>query len=157
MKVAYGDIWQLYDQGMAVVIPTNMCKRQNGEAVMGAGLARQATERFPWLAKQYGELLHCEVPRFIFPEHRLILIPTKRDWREPSPLSLVEEGVRWLQKQELLFAAWNWEVAVPPLGCGLGGLPFEKVRPILEQLSDRFYLVLRRQAFGPLSPRPSAF
>jgi len=144
MKAVKADIWDLHAQGMAVVVPTNMCVNGKGEAVMGAGLALQAARRFPWLPKQYGEYLQLGIPRGIFEEVRLVMVPTKRHWKDPSTLELVEAGVRWLTSQEPLFAVRGWEVAVPPLGCGLGGLKLAQVQPIMEKwLSDRFVLVLR--------------
>jgi hypothetical protein len=51
------DIWALHDSGFWVVVPTNTCKKKDGSAVMGAGLARDAALRYHDLAATYGESL----------------------------------------------------------------------------------------------------
>ena len=55
--------------------------------------------------------------------------PTKDHWRNPSLLAHVEEGLR-----ELASAIQHHgipSIAVPPLGCGLGGLDWHTVRPLI--------------------------
>lgn len=41
------------------IIPTNVQRRSDGSAVMGAGLAKEAAERVPGLAKRYGDALRA--------------------------------------------------------------------------------------------------
>lgn len=63
-------------------------------------------------------------PRFI------INFPTKRHWRGRSHLDFVVDGLVDLSRvvTELELAS----VAVPALGCGLGGLDWDVVRPLIE-------------------------
>mgnify|MGYP006048552271 CR=1 FL=1 len=51
MKVleAHGDLWDVHAQGSWIAITTNGVIRTNGHGVMGAGLAKQAADRFPRL------------------------------------------------------------------------------------------------------------
>ena len=57
--------------------------------------------------------------------------PTKVEWRDPSRLVYIEKGlpelVRFVRATEIE------SIAIPPLGCGLGGLDFADVRPLIEQ------------------------
>jgi hypothetical protein len=118
MQLWTDDIWTFHENGFSVVIPTNTTTRRDGTAVMGAGLAKQAADRFPGLPAAYGKWLqgsHPEVP-FAAP-NRLFCIPTKRDWRRPSEMGLIESGVDWLCQHY-----GRERVALPLLGAGLGGL-----------------------------------
>lgn len=137
------DLWDLWARGMAVVIPTNTTRKANGEAIMGAGLAKQAQDRMPDLPRVYGDHLSRGEVRVVLEALRIILPPTKQDWRKPAHLPLIEEGLRWMVGHERL-RQLGWEVAVPPLGCGLGNLRWDdQVRPLMERyLDERFVVVL---------------
>lgn len=146
MRIVRGDLWEYHRRGAWAVIPTNTTVRANGTAVMGAGLAKQAVERFPELAQRYGQALvtrserEREQPAYFF-EERLILFPTKRDWKQPSCLKLVKCNLELLAHH---VAGWESSLAVPLLGCGLGGLDWEReVRPLVERyLSGLRYAVV---------------
>lgn len=139
MREATGDIWA---SEVAVVIPTNgvvIQHKSRPHLVMGAGLARQAARRYPELpfrtarwVKEYGNRV------FFHKKDGLITFPTKHHWKEESSLSLIQQGV-----PQLLAIADKFElteVALPRLGCGLGGLRWGDVRPLLTHLDDRFVL-----------------
>jgi O-acetyl-ADP-ribose deacetylase (regulator of RNase III) len=66
-----------------------------------------------------------EGPRWI------INFPTKQDWRHPSKLEWVAAGLQDLRR--VLLAEGIASVALPKLGCGLGGLDWNTVRPLIEQ------------------------
>lgn len=58
-----------------------------------------------------------------------LLFATKRHWRENSDIEGIEEGLRWVQdnyKSEDIKS-----LAVPALGCGLGGLEWRDVGPLM--------------------------
>jgi O-acetyl-ADP-ribose deacetylase (regulator of RNase III) len=75
----------------------------------------------------------------IFPTGRLgnpkwiINFPTKDDWRDKSKLIYIEAGLDSLV--ECLTNHRIESVAIPPLGCGLGGLKWEDVEKLIR---DRF-------------------
>ncbi|MEA2193612.1 MAG: hypothetical protein QOG42_46, partial [Solirubrobacteraceae bacterium] len=55
--------------------------------------------------------------------------PTKAHWRKPSRLEDIVAGLEYLQAQ---YRAWGVRsLAVPPLGCGNGGLEWRVVGPTL--------------------------
>jgi O-acetyl-ADP-ribose deacetylase (regulator of RNase III) len=61
----------------------------------------------------------------------IINFPTKRKWREKSRMEDIESGLTALvDKLRRLKTA---SVAIPPLGCGLGGLNWSEVRPLIER------------------------
>lgn len=147
MQYRTGDIWEVARQESAwVVIPTNTIVRKDGQAVMGAGLARDASDRFPGLADRLGKHIRHHGERLYVDETRTISLPTKRDWRDPSTMELVEQGCRELvELARVLEIGGNKQpILVPKLGCGLGGLNWERqVRPMVDALldSERFILV----------------
>jgi O-acetyl-ADP-ribose deacetylase (regulator of RNase III) len=64
-----------------------------------------------------------ERPRFI------VNFPTKEHWNSDSVIANVEIGL-----QHLRFVIYSCDVesiAIPALGCGLGGLDWEDVRPLM--------------------------
>ena len=109
----------------------------NTEGVMGKGLALQFKKAFPENFASYerackaGEVKTGQMhivqrlasPRFI------INFPTKRHWRQPSKLEYVRDGLRDLVAQVKLLKIGS--IAVPPLGCGNGGLEWSAVRPLI--------------------------
>src|SRR5947209_13838024 len=74
---------------------------------------------------------------FVFDNSRLINplyiinFPTKRHWRGKSRITDIESGVAALIAEVRRLGIRS--IAVPPLGCGLGGLDWRKVRPMIEQ------------------------
>src|ERR1035441_10284318 len=62
--------------------------------------------------------------------HWLINFPSKKHWRQPSKLEWIVEGLKHLRRviEEKKIAS----IALPPLGCGNGGLDWNEVRPEIE-------------------------
>ena len=60
----------------------------------------------------------------------IINFPTKQHWRDPSKLEWISQGLADLRK--VLAEKQISSVAIPPLGCGLGGLEWELVKPRIE-------------------------
>lgn len=135
------DVWDLHAGGAWVVIPTNTERKGDGTAVMGAGLALAAAQRFPDVPARYGRALAAGRTQVVLTDHRLLLAPTKTAWRRPSTMPLV---------RDLLDATAAWcathpaeFVAVPSPGCGRGGLPWAQVRAAaLERLATHRVVLL---------------
>lgn len=134
--IANGDIFA--GNHAAVVIPVNAV------GTPGKGLALAAAKRWPEWAKDYkrackvyqlqaGEI---HVSRFDYtppstPRY-IIAAAVKDHWRDPSTLECVEQVLCPLR-------AWAWkshprDLAVPALGCGLGGLAWSDVLPLMEAI-----------------------
>ena len=60
----------------------------------------------------------------------IINFPTKQHWRNPSKLEWINQGLADLRK--VLTEKQIPSIALPPLGCGLGGLDWEMVKPRIE-------------------------
>ncbi len=139
MRELHQDLWSV--RACARVVTTNGIVRANGLAVMGAGCALQAAQRFPSLPRELGALLRSEGNRVhLFPAYRLATLPTKHDWRKPSDLRLILDGCQQLVD----FAnqrGWP-SVVLPRPGCGLGGLDWGVVGPYLVSLFDDRFIVV---------------
>jgi O-acetyl-ADP-ribose deacetylase (regulator of RNase III) len=111
----------------------------NCVGVMGKGLALQFKTRFPDNYLDYKRacdlglvtpgkmhIHHAPVgqqPLYIFN------FPTKRHWRDNSRIEDIDSGMLDLVKQ--IKDRGITSIAIPPLGCGLGGLDWGRVLPII--------------------------
>ena len=107
----------------------------NCVGVMGAGLALQFKEVYPDMFRSYqracreGDLVPGRMHVWQTGEFRpayVINFPTKKHWRDKSELIWIEQGLLSLTK--VLASLPVQSVAIPALGCGLGGLDYEDVR-----------------------------
>ena len=97
-------------------------------AIPGLYEAHRAAARAGMLAPGKLHLFYCSSKR-----KTIIGLPTKRDWRDPSRIEDVEAGLNALV--DLVQSAPELKsIAVPPLGCGLGGLDWSVVRPLIERI-----------------------
>jgi O-acetyl-ADP-ribose deacetylase (regulator of RNase III) len=112
----------------------------NCVGVMGRGLALQFKNAFPENYAAYETACHNgEVQpgrMFVFETGQasnpryVINFPTKRHWRGKSRLADIESGLRALVDEVRCLGIRS--IAIPPLGCGLGGLDRADVRPRVE-------------------------
>lgn len=122
-----------------LVNPTNF------EGPMGGGLARQFSLRFPWLERDY--CVDCKagnVKPGIFAVYRfrgvhggvnVLNFPTMHIG-QPAKMEYIEAGLNDLRTL-LLKQPESFSIAIPKLGCGIGGLDWQEVRAlIVEKLSD---------------------
>lgn len=131
-----GDIWSVDTKW--VCIPTNGCLDKRGNAVMGAGLAAQAAKMNPRMKRPLGNLISNfgNNVYLFYTDHKLgkkiVSFPTKDHWKDNSSLELIEKSAKQLfvlQRER----APRTKVAIPRVGCGLGGLKWEDVKPVLEK------------------------
>jgi O-acetyl-ADP-ribose deacetylase (regulator of RNase III) len=110
--------------------------------VMGKGLALQFKKAFPENFAAYerackaGEVVvgRMYVVRRLASPRFIINFPTKKDWHQPSRIEYIRDGLRDLADQIRILGIES--IAVPPLGCGNGGLDWSIVRSlIVEALS----------------------
>jgi len=117
----------------------------NTVGVMGKGIALQFKQAFPDNYSAYeaackrGQLevgkmfVFC---RDTFDDRRIIInFPTKKHWRGKSKIKDIQSGLRALI--EVVKSKGIRSIAVPPLGCGNGGLDWNEVRPLIEKRSPR--------------------
>ena len=112
----------------------------NCVGVMGRGLALQFKRTFPENFKAYvaackrelvqpGRMFVFETEQLIPPRY-IINFPTKRHWRNKSRIEDIEAGLAALVSE--IHTRRIRSIALPPLGCGLGGLNWADVRPRIE-------------------------
>jgi hypothetical protein len=141
VKEAVGDLWH-YPAEYRVVTTNGVVLA--GKLVMGAGVARQARDRFPELPKLLGTWVQLYGNRvFICRDEKLITLPTKEDWRNDSTFGRIERSLQ--QMVEVVNKFGIKSVVMPRVGCGLGGLSWDDyVRHMCEMaLDDRFTVVTR--------------
>lgn len=130
MNEIKGDIWSFASPTSWIVIPTNGITKKNGDAVMGAGLAKQAALKFALLPQLLGDRLN-KIGNYVyyFMDYRVVTFPTKHHWKDPSDIELIIKGACQLGKDADLFQLQEREVHyfLPKIGCGLGGLEWHNV------------------------------
>lgn len=116
----------------------------NCVGVMGKGVALEFKKRWPKNFQEYrkaceqkklvpGMLLIHEASNGLLEDRPKYIInfPTKNHWRSPSKIEYVAEGLDELAKW--LDLGLIDSIAMPPLGCGNGGLAWRDVRPLIEE------------------------
>lgn len=113
----------------------------NTVGVMGKGIALQFKERFPVNFKIYaaackkgemqiGKMLVTK-ENTLNGEKIIINFPTKTEWFKKSQYSYIEDGLKDLVS---VIEEYNIQsIAIPPLGCGNGGLKWEKVKVLMNK------------------------
>ena len=113
----------------------------NCDGYMGKGIALQFKKAFPPNYDAYhkackagevvpGKMNVYETGAMINPRY-IINFPTKRHWRNPSRMEDVESGLVALI--DVIKQYGIRSIAIPPLGCGLGGLDWDEVKPRIVQ------------------------
>ena len=129
VRFVRGDIFQ---SGADVLVNPVNCV-----GVMGAGLALEFRKRFPGLYEDYraacqrGMIAPGEVVRWgSDTKPDIVLFPVKVHWKRPSRLPWIGAGLRSLRK--LILEDQITSIAVPALGCGLDGLNWDDVKPLID-------------------------
>lgn len=113
----------------------------NTVGVMGKGLALQFKKAFPDNYRFYkracdknevliGRMFVYQRNSLINPRY-IISFPTKKHWKEKSEISYVQDGLRYLVN--VICENIIKSIALPALGCGLGGLEWENVQKIINE------------------------
>lgn len=113
----------------------------NSVGIMGKGIALQFKQAWPGNFQAYEkackagmvgpgrmfvyETMEVMNPRFI------INFPTKRHWRGKSKIEDIKSGLLALTAAIKRYQIKS--IAIPPLGCGNGGLDWSVVRPLIEK------------------------
>lgn len=146
-----GDIFDLPQNEEAICVTTNGIVKANGQAVMGAGIAKEAnqlfhlSDRLGKYLKQYGNRAF-NLGSWKRPNGNVFTVfsfPTKHDWKDDSDITLICKSAEQLIQMCDKFGITK--CYLPPVGCGCGNLNYQTtVKPWLEQiLDDRFVVVFR--------------
>ena len=130
MKIMIGNI---FESKCSTIVNTVNCI-----GVMGKGIALEFKKRYPEMYQDY--VKKCSLGQvqigtpYIFENSdgmKILNFPTKDNWRSPSRLSFIIEGLDWIIKNYKDLGITS--IAFPPLGCGNGGLTWGVVGPIMYQ------------------------
>ncbi len=133
IELTQGDILQADAEALVNTV--------NCVGVMGRGIALQFKKRFPENFRLYkavcdkkelrpGKMFIYDLNRLYNPRY-IVNFPTKRHWKGKSRMEDIEAGLQTLveevRKRDI------HSIAIPPLGCGLGGLRWADVRAKIEE------------------------
>ena len=128
IKTVVGDLFE--SQAQTIANPVNCV------GVMGKGLALEFKKRYPLMFEDYkarckAKKVKTGIP-YIYRESVpwILNFPTKSIWMHPSKIQYISDGLRLLVDYH---KEWGIKsLACPALGCGLGGLKFTEVWPVME-------------------------
>lgn len=141
-----GNIWDFYkkDPEAFICITTNGFVKNNGECVMGAGVAKEAKDKFKGLATLLGSLIKKKGNNvFMLPGEKIFSYPTKHNWFEDSDLQLIEKSAKQLIKYINEYKIPR--VYLPRPGCGNGKLKWKDVKPVIENILDDRVLIVSKE------------
>lgn len=130
MMITYttGNIFESYAECLVNTV--------NCEGYMGKGIAYQFKLRYPQNNKDYirvcknKELYIGSIHSFYEDGKIIVNFPTKDKWREKSKMSYIETGLDLLV--EFIKNKSITSIAIPPLGCGNGGLDWDNVKHLID-------------------------
>lgn len=129
-------------QGNLLAAPADaLVNTVNTVGIMGRGIALQFKQAYPAMFRDYerackaGELKLGKVQVFdlgglVGGPRWIINFPTKGHWRADSRMVDIEAGLKDLVATIRKLGIRS--IAIPPLGCGNGGLDWNEVRPRIE-------------------------
>ncbi|MFN6570416.1 macro domain-containing protein [Dendronalium sp. ChiSLP03b] len=112
----------------------------NNVGVMGKGIALQFKQAYPENFRQYekacragevqpGQMFTVSTDSLFNPKY-IINFPTKRHWKSKSKIEDIKSGLVALVAEVQRLGITS--IAIPPLGCGNGGLNWLEVKPLIE-------------------------
>jgi O-acetyl-ADP-ribose deacetylase (regulator of RNase III) len=134
IKITQGDL--LKQDDVDAIVNTVNCV-----GVMGKGIALQFKNKWPANFREYGAACKSKLVRpgrmmvhdsggLVRPNY-IINFPTKDHWRGASKIEYIRDGLVDLIVQVRRLGIRS--IAIPPLGCGNGGLNWNEVRPLIEE------------------------
>lgn len=133
----------------------------NTDGVGGKGLALAFRNKYPKCYASYvqmcshkllapGNVFLCYASNLVNgPGSVIVYFPTKEHWRNPSKLEYVTTGLTALTRALRVHNITS--VAIPALGCGLGGLDWQTVRAAIVQHFEATAPLVRVTLYSPLS------
>ena len=132
-----------YTQGNLLEAPSEaLINTVNEIGVMGKGIALMFREAFPENTRAYetackekrvhvGTMFVVQEKDFLTGVRWIINFPTKKHWRNPSKMEWIRQGLKDLAR--VIRENHIQSIAVPPLGCGNGGLEWNDVKQEIER------------------------
>lgn len=129
ISIIYGDMFTSECELLTISV--------NTVGIMGKGLASRFKYMYPEVYVEYEDLCKSKEidigKPFIYIsdkfKKKFLLFPTKKHWRELSKKDYIERGLDWFIKNHTNYKIKS--AAFPALGCGLGGLKWEEIGPLM--------------------------
>lgn len=126
---------------------------------MGKGMALECALRYPHVEKRYKDLCRSgdvEIGRLGWVQtdknSQIVLFPTKTDYKLPSRISYIEDGLENLVQDIPKYGVRS--IAIPRLGSELGGLDWNQVSPKVERAFEGIDIQVEMWSFGLSKPDP---
>jgi len=146
LKEIKGNFWSVAHEYELILITTNGIVKQDGTLVMGAGMAKQAADRFTFLPKLFGFGVKRSgnIPLFVnLKEYNFLIgsFPTKNHFKDDSDINLIKQSAANILSQ-VNTRGINKILTTRP-GCGLGRLNWTDVKTVLKDVGwdDRFTII----------------
>lgn len=132
----------------------------NCVGVMGTGLALEFKLRFPDMFRKYqefckngsldiGKLWIYSIYNSKFSFKKILSFPTKRDWRHPSKIEFIEEGLnKFIQSYEKKSIS---SIAFPYLGTGKGGIDSKTILDLMDKYLSSLPICIEVWEYDPLA------
>lgn len=124
----------------------NSVVTSNGKLVMGAGVAKAVRDTYKGIDTLFGsKIVHMDVFCLQFVEWNGVWIgafQTKIDWREASPLNVVQSSINMLTS--VANKRPNHTFHLPCPAVNHGGRRIEDILPMLESLPDNVIVYLNK-------------
>lgn len=136
MREEYGNIWNMKSD--VLCITTNGFVKNNGRAVMGAGIAKEAKDRIPGIDMILGQSIskHGNRVSFLFYDEiegqDIWSFPVKHNWFEKADMELIRRSCRELMNK----LPHDQTALLPRPGCGNGRLKWQDVKREIEPILD---------------------
>ncbi len=170
MILRHGDMWSAWNQADLFLITTNSSTRTDGHLVMGAGIARQARDRFPGLDARLGRVIKdmstvsvqfahrgrtynsWVVPYYLlvspdWPRAKIGLFQVKGRFNAPADPGLIKHSTemlcQWCNEHPEAQVHLNFP------GIGNGRLEPGDVLPLINELPDSVHVWQYRSTSAP--------
>lgn len=127
----------------------------NCQGVMGKGIALAFKEAYRDMFNDYSRKCKKGEVKVGFPylyqvsmNRKIINFPTKDSWKKNSKIEWIEQGLIFLAKHVKQWGITS--LAIPPLGCGNGGLNWSQVKPLVYKYLEP--LGIEIEIYVPFNP-----
>lgn len=150
MKIIQKDLFSFIGKADCICVTTNGIVKNNNELVMGAGIAKAISEKYPNIAKTLGSKIKATGKNIVFKGVEakdnqgtyVLSFPTKEDYRDKSSLELIRRSA--IRLKYLADVHGLKDIVIPCPGIGCGGLDMEEVVELLGTIFDeRFTIVYK--------------
>lgn len=145
------------DRSQVLVNTVNSQLSEFGNPVMGKGVAFEFKSRFPSIMRPYGDAIRSGELKpgrallFDLPDGRKwAALATKDHYSQPSQLKWVDSGLKELG--EKMREAGLTSIALPPPGCGNGGLNWKDVEPLVHKHLAGITVAMFAKPSGAMEP-----